>query len=161
MSNLPQHLTLSPGQAYFDVDGDKDLHASYTDDSDTPPTWRGDPVETGSDSSIVVVTNELQAVTYYVHKSVMCFGSRQSKYFASAMLQNRSSSTEPKKILSIKVELDQRDAENFPIFLDFMYASRTPREVEQHRSPRHPRTIVDDSSHTTSSVAAPMRHCSI
>lgn len=110
---------MSPGEAYFDIDGDE-LRASATEDTETRLTWRGDPMETGSDCAIIVVTNELQTVTYHVHKCVMCFGSRQSKYFANVILQSRSTN-EVQKIPSFKIELDQTDAENFPIFLDFVY----------------------------------------
>mmetsp|Transcript_35178 Transcript_35178/g.63306 ORF Transcript_35178/g.63306 Transcript_35178/m.63306 type:complete len:152 (+) Transcript_35178:401-856(+) len=40
-------------------------------------------------------------------------------------------------------------------------AMQLPREMKQHRSRRHPCKIFDDSSQTTSSAAAPMRHSSM
>jgi BTB/POZ domain len=112
----------SPGQVYFDVDGDKELQKLSSDSNEgSRQTWRGDPNDTGSDCTIVVVTETLHTATFYVHKSFVCFGTRHSKYFAKHLLQ----STEPNKVPSTKIELDQRDADNFPIFLDFMYRSTT------------------------------------
>ena len=114
----------SPGHAYFDVDGDlKQLSQSESEDG-LSITWRGDPNETGADAAIVVVTNELNAVTYYVHKSVICFGKSQSKYLANALMQasRNPNDVEKQKMQSVKIELDQRDAENVPIFLDFIYS---------------------------------------
>jgi hypothetical protein len=123
-------MSLDVGQMYFGLDGDDELRSSETVGSETVQryiTWRGDPDETGSDCTILVVTNELKISTYYVHKSIICFGTKQSKYFASNFLQQSSISKstskddDRKKVTSVKVELDERDAENFPIFLDFMY----------------------------------------
>jgi BTB/POZ domain len=113
------------GKTYFDLDGDEELRQSNSNDGPTL-TWRGDPKVTLSDWTIMIVTNELQTCTYNVHKSVLCFGSRQSKFFARTMLNNspkRSrkqgySTTAP----CTKVELNQRDADNFPIVLDYIYA---------------------------------------
>ena len=112
------------GQVYFDVDGDDELRLGGINDSESLHrciTWRGDPDETGSDCTIVIITNELRAVTYHVHKSIICFGSKQSKYFSSQFLRSCDSTIGSKKVPLAKVELDQRDAENFPILLDFMY----------------------------------------
>ena len=122
-SNMPNE---NPGQTYFDVYGDeKELARSESEDGG-PITWRGDPNETGADATIVVVTNELNAVTYHVHKSVICFGKNQSKYLATALMQATRSShdrdDEKQKMPSVKIELDQRDSENVPIFLDFVYS---------------------------------------
>jgi BTB/POZ domain len=135
-------MSLDVGQEYFDVDGDDELRSATTTESETLQrsiTWRGDPDETGSDCTIVVVTNELQTNTYYVHKSIICFGSKQSKYFALHLLQNASATKSMnddnrKKVASVKVELDQRDAENFPTFLDFMYkpnVDETDRSIKK------------------------------
>lgn len=114
------------GESYFDVDGDRDIHAAISGEaSHAPLTWRGDGKETLSDWTIVVVTQELQTFTYNVHKSVICFGTRQSKYFARIMLDKSASDgkrSKRKGVPTTKVELDQRDAENFPILLDYMYA---------------------------------------
>lgn len=131
MSSKLQQESRSPGITYFDVNGDKELLQSSSDDNDSRLTWRGDPLETGSDCTIVVVTNELQAATYFVHKSIVCFGTRQSKYFAKNLIQNVEGNKMPKGVPSVKVELDQRDAENFPIFLDFMYSNSNPSKQHQ------------------------------
>jgi len=161
MPSSERHLRemSSPGQSYFDVEGDKlnrrrpncasgaDVNDDDEDDHIALLTWRGDPSETHSDWSIVVVTNELQSSTYHVHKSVMCFGPRQSKFFARIMLNNglkkkascvASSkkdnknhsddnvssmiNNEQQNAHTTKVELDQKDADNFPILLDYIYA---------------------------------------
>jgi hypothetical protein len=130
-----------PGQTYFDVEGDD--NRSYASKALTVPrsaektviggplvlTWRGDPSDTYADWTLVVVTNELETNTYHVHKNVMCFGPRQSKYFAKVMLsQQHGSNSKSRKKRSqtentVKVELDQRDADNFPFLLDYIYAS--------------------------------------
>jgi hypothetical protein len=130
MQNHPQHHQMtSPGQTYFDLDGDKGLgsKSSSEDHQDVPLTWRGDPSETMSDWTIVIVTEELQTITFHVHKSVLCYGPRQSRYIARLILNQQSSSSSQKKnkhrsTRTTKVELDQRDADNVPILLDFIYA---------------------------------------
>jgi hypothetical protein len=114
---------VSVAGSYFTVEGDEnDLVKANTVGSEisggTPLTWRGDPSETRSDWTIMIVTNALQAVTYHVHKCVLCFGSRHSKYFARLLMSQDS-----KKIT--KVELDERDAAHFPILLDYAYAPCT------------------------------------
>jgi hypothetical protein len=134
----PQHLH-SPGKSYFDVEGDKELSISHSmsssGDRPSPITWRGDPNDTYSDWTIVVVTNELQTASYHVHKSIVCFGPRQSKFFAKSVLENQREIRKLKQrshgkagyheSTSIKVELDDRDAANFPLLLDFIYAPCT------------------------------------
>jgi hypothetical protein len=84
--NHPQHhqmmSTSASGESYFGIEelGSK----SMTEDHDVPLTWRGDPSETMSDWTIVIVTNELQTITYHVHKSVLCYGPRQSRVYVQA-----------------------------------------------------------------------------
>jgi hypothetical protein len=122
MQRQPQH-ELS-GQTYFDAEGDNDAKASHSAESHCL-TWRGDPNETGSDCTIVVVTSELQTSTFHVHKSTLCFGSRKSKHFANCFISNSVDKRKRKNrnvVPTAKVELDQRDADNFPILLDFIYA---------------------------------------
>lgn len=125
-----KHELVSPGHNYFDLNGDNDLqHARSSEETNAPLTWRGDPNETCSDWTLVVVTNELETASYHVHKSVVCFGSRQAKYFARIMLnqsvdkrkrRDRKGYSAP--VPTTKIELDQRDAENFPILLDYIYS---------------------------------------
>ena len=128
-------MPVGVGEVYFEVNGDDELKS--TDNEETEAsfrsiTWRGDPEDTGSDCSITIVTNELQTNTYYVHKSIICFGSKQSKYFTTQFIRNSSFKTSdvvnPRKNPAIKVELDQRDAENFPLFLDFVYKTVEDQE---------------------------------
>lgn len=128
-------MSVGVGEAYFEISGDVELKPTGTIDSDSSCrciTWRGDPDDTGSDCSITIVTNELQTNTYYVHKSIICFGSKQSKYFASQFIRNSGTTTlhdsNTRKNPAIKVELDQRDAENFPLFLDFVYKASEGQE---------------------------------
>lgn len=126
MPYLPHDEATTPGETYFDLDGDRDILEAKSSLSEMHLTWRGDPNETGSDWSIVIVTNELQTTTYHVHKSVLCFGSRLSKYFARVMLNSTPKKSKSQKSAnnapSTKVELNQKDADNFPILLDFIYA---------------------------------------
>jgi BTB/POZ domain len=130
MSQPPHDVSTahSPGKAYFEVDGDRRIRTQYTEDSsDRSPTWRGDPEETGSDCTVVVVTNELDTRTYHVHRRVLCSRTRRSNYFAEMIKRDKrrkqkgDSQANVRKALTIKVELDERDAKHFPILLDFMY----------------------------------------
>lgn len=129
--------SISVGKSYFDIDGDdvqplserKDL---YQEPPKTPElrrqwTWRGDPDITGADFSISIVTEGVQkVVTYYVHKKILVRsdGPRQCKYFSKYISRKMSSSSKRRgrSIDSVKVELDRKEAENFPIVLDFMYS---------------------------------------
>jgi ElaB/YqjD/DUF883 family membrane-anchored ribosome-binding protein len=126
---IHQQMSMSTsGSSYFGIEelGSKSL----AEDQDIPLTWRGDPSETMSDWTIVVVTNELQTFTYHVHKSVLCYGPRQSRYMSKLILNHQSSSSSSssqkkskhRSTRTTKVELDQRDADNIPILLDFIYA---------------------------------------
>ncbi|GAX15177.1 hypothetical protein FisN_12Lh120 [Fistulifera solaris] len=124
------HESTLAERSYFDPEGDNEIGASGSaDESHTPLSWRGDPNETLADWAIVIVTNELETVTYNVHKNVVCFGSRYSRYFAKVMTNGGSSSNVKKSNRKggvtpfTKVEMDQKDADNFPIVLDYMYAS--------------------------------------
>ena len=128
-------MALGVGEVYFDVNGDIIPHIPGTEETDASfrcITWRGDPEDTGSDCSITIVTSELKTNTYYVHKSIVCFGSKQSKFFASQFIRNSGAKvhdSNPRKNLAIKVELDQRDAENFPLFLDFVYKTAEDQDI--------------------------------
>ena len=113
--------------SYFQVEDETELAPAKSLGSDgssggAPLTWRGDPSETHSDWTIMVVTNDLQSFCYHVHKSVLCFGSRHSRYFSRLL-----SSQDSKKMT--KVELHARDAANFPILLDYAYAPCSYRSL--------------------------------
>jgi hypothetical protein len=65
-----------------------------------------------------VATSEFDSRTYHVHKSILSVGPRSSKYFANLFLEqglhyNQSQTT--------RIELDEQDADSFPMLLDFMY----------------------------------------
>jgi hypothetical protein len=111
------------GYGYFDAEGERELFQSKSQD-DFPLTWRGDPAENCADWTVVVVTNELKAASYHVHKNIMCFGSRASKFFSRTMLNKTPSKKRSKRqqLSTTKVELNQQDADNFPLLLDFIYA---------------------------------------
>jgi BTB/POZ domain len=128
---------MSPGLEYFDVNGDVELLASASEDSDCSHlTWRGDPSETGSDWTLFVVSNDLETRTFHVHKSVVIYGQRKSKYLARLMRERKKGrkdespdkkqtnrSYERENATSTKLELKQCELKNFPIVLDFMYTT--------------------------------------
>ena len=98
---------------------------AYTDRSKRL-TWRGDPSATLADFTIVVVTNELQSYTHHVHRSVLCFGGRNSGFFRRVVpkaIDKQNHRSNKNMLPSTKVELDQRDVRNFPVLLDFMYST--------------------------------------
>jgi hypothetical protein len=103
------------GQSYFSAEGDDDVSKA---DMTQPLSWRGDPHMTHSDWTIVVATSEFDSRTYHVHKSILSVGPRSSKYFANLFMEqghvyNQSQTT--------RIELDDQDADSFPLLLDFMY----------------------------------------
>ena len=73
---------------------------------------------TYSDWTIIVAIGNFDSRTFHVHKSIMSVGPRSSKYFANLFLEeghhyNQSQTT--------RIELDEQDADSFPMLLDFMY----------------------------------------
>jgi len=80
-------------------------------------SWREDPLQSSSDWAIVVATSEFDSKTYYVHKRILSVGPRKSKFFSKRF---REGSKRDNK--STKIQLDEQDAESFPLFLDFVYA---------------------------------------
>lgn len=121
--------TSSVGENYFDIQEGKTAQAT-PQKAEAALTWRGDPAETHSDFTIVVVTNELHTTTFHAHKSVLCFGRRQSRYFAKIALNESGPGSSSKKAaphwnrppIITKVELDEQDASNFEVLLDYIYA---------------------------------------
>jgi hypothetical protein len=114
-----QMSTSASGESYFGIEelGSK----SMTEDRDVPLTWRGILPETMSDWTIVVCNQRVANNTYHVHKSVLCYGPRQSRYMSKLILNHQSSSSsssqkeQHRSTRTTKVELDQRDADNVPI----------------------------------------------
>ena len=146
---------------YFNVDGDDDqaslhLHTSSCETVEesniattkSALTWRGKPEETNSDCSIVVVTNELESQSYYVHKRIV---SKQSKFFYKTFKQRRKKDSKKKrqKMPSVKVELEDRDAKNFPFVLDFIY--NNPSSSENGPTSRNSKRGNDNVIGTSSS----------
>ena len=113
----------SHGQSYFSAEDDLAIERSDVGSDECGIgrlTWRGEPSDTLADWSIVVVTNQLHSCAYHVHRSTMCFGPRSSRVFAKTMAKS-SDKMNLSGMPTTKVELDERDAVNFPIMLDFMY----------------------------------------
>jgi len=102
------------GESYFSAEGDDVSKADYSE----PLSWRGDPNLTYSDWTIVVATSEFDSRTYHVHKSILSVGPRSSKYFANLFLEQGNSYDQSQ---TTRIELDEQDADSFPLLLDFMY----------------------------------------
>ena len=103
------------GESYFSADGDDDVSKVER----VQLSWRGDPLQTFSDWTVIVATSEFDSRTYHVHKSILSVGPRSSRYFSRLFMEghnhyNQSQST-------TRIELDEQDADSFPLFLDFMY----------------------------------------
>ena len=56
------------GESYFDAEGDDDVSKA---ERAPPLSWRGDPLQTHSDWTIIVATSEFDSRTYHVHKSIL------------------------------------------------------------------------------------------
>ncbi|GKY95319.1 hypothetical protein MPSEU_000493700 [Mayamaea pseudoterrestris] len=133
---MRQHLSKCGSGDTFELDSIQ-THLHPTMSLDENMTWRGDPVVTDSDWTIIVVTNELKTATYHVHRSVICFGPRLSRYFAKIMLSQDSAKKGKTKhrrrnieaMPSTKIELDQKDADYFPILLDYIYTAASFRNA--------------------------------
>lgn len=135
------------GESYFSADGDDDV--SKTDGSPSL-SWRGDPHMTHSDWTIVVATSEFDSRTYHVHKSILSVGPRSSKYFSRLFLEeghhyNQSQTT--------RIELDEQDADSFPLFLDFMYNTGAGMDASDDDS----LSLVIGDDFTTSNAVS-LRH---
>lgn len=132
------------GESYFSEYGDDDVSKT-----EAPPlSWRGDPLKTHSDWTIVVVTSEFDSRTYHVHKSILSAGPRSSRYFSNLFLEqghhyNQSQTT--------RIELDDQDADSFPLLLDFMYNIQPDFDDDDSLS-----LIVGDDFTTSNAVS--LRH---
>lgn len=127
MTNRPAEVV---GESYFHVDVDRELYALDSEDQQgmIPLSWRGHPEKTFSDWRIIVVTKSHKPKTFYVHRAVLSNGTRASKYFSKlfssskATTKNLRSKSIVSNGTSTKIELEERDAKNFPDMLDFIYA---------------------------------------
>lgn len=135
------------GESYFAADGDDDVSKA---DVTQPLSWRGDPHLTHSDWTIVVATSEYDSRTYHVHKSILSVGPRSSKYFANLFLEQGHHYSQSK---TTRIELDEQDADSFPLLLDFMYntAKNDMRDDDDSLS-----LVVGDDFTTTNAVS--LRH---
>ena len=121
------------GEFYFDLNGDTELFAMESEDPvEKQLSWREKEPGPFSNWRIVIVTKSHKPRTYYVHKNVLSTGSRSSNYFARLFSQakalpqkDRSNNNIVSNSSSTKIELEDRDAKNFPILLDFIYIDAT------------------------------------
>lgn len=123
------------GESYFNLNGDGELYAWESEDQEekAPLSWRDDPEKTCSDWRLIIVTKSHKPRNYNVHKSVLSSGPRSSKYFSrlfadakgkgkgNSFISMRGNSIVSNST-STKIELEDRDAKNFPTMLDFIYA---------------------------------------
>jgi hypothetical protein len=110
------------GELYFPAEGDDDVSKSHAIPgmcfgSAPVLTWRGKPKQTHSDWTIVVATSKHDSRTYHAHKSVLSTGPRSSKYFAKLFEKDQPNNQSH----TSRIELDEQDADSFPLLLDFMY----------------------------------------
>lgn len=134
------------GESYFSAEGDDDV--SKVDVAEAL-SWRGDPHLTHSDWTIVVATSEFDSRTYHVHKSILSVGPRSSKYFANLFMGQGSHYNQSQ---TTRIELDEQDADSFPLLLDFMYnISKSDASDDDSLS-----LVVGDDFTTTNAVS--LRH---
>lgn len=111
------------GEIYFKLDGDADeicTSEEFFDDEETL-TWRGNPEVTQSDWRLLVVTPTGQR-KYNIHKRVLSDGPRSCKYFSTIFSNYKYKQDHQKKDRCTRINLEEKDAANFPIMLDFIYA---------------------------------------
>eukprot|EP00934_Nitzschia_sp_Nitz4_P008336 Nitzschia sp. Nitz4//scaffold48_size128905//44792//46135//NITZ4_003592-RA/size128905-processed-gene-0.79-mRNA-1//1//CDS//3329552958//8326//frame0 len=134
------------GESYFSADGDEDVSKANVAQ---PLSWRGDPHLTYSDWTIVVVTGEYDSRTYHVHKSALSVGPRSSKYFANLFLEQGPHYHQSQ---TTRIELDEQDADSFPLMLDFMY------NTSKSGSPDDDSLSLDVGDDFNTSNAVSLRH---
>lgn len=117
-----------------------------------PLSWRGDPRVNKSDWTIVVTTNEHESQTYHVHKSVLSVGPRSSKYFSKLFLA-KDHHRNPSK--TTKIELDEQDADSFPLLLDFVYNTEKEETIDEDTLSSLSLNVGDDFG-TTNAIS--LRH---
>ncbi|CAB9498989.1 expressed unknown protein [Seminavis robusta] len=87
-------------------------------------TWRGDPLETFSDWTIVVQKEDGgeddEGETYHVHKCILAYGARKSLYFRK-LFQNAKRYQESSSSTS-HIKMHSLAAKAFPELLDFVYS---------------------------------------
>ena len=116
-------------------------------------TWRGEPSVTFADWTVMVITNEGDSYSHHVHRSTLCYGSRSSGFFKRVMAKTAE------VLPSTKVELDQRDAKNFPLMLDFMYASPQQNELSSSGTVATANSTMSTSTSTTEVMSSNKAIC--
>ena len=104
------------GENYFSTEGDDDVSKV---EKEAALSWRGDPLHTFSDWTIIVATSELDSRIYHVHKTILSVGPRSSRYFSRLFMEGCNRYNQSRS--STRIELDEQDADSFPLFLDFIY----------------------------------------
>eukprot|EP00536_Pseudo-nitzschia_multiseries_P008985 jgi/Psemu1/288155/fgenesh1_pg.240_\ len=84
-------------------------------------SWRDDPVQSLSDWAVIVATSEFDSTTYHVHKRVLGEGSRKSNFFSKLFREGGKRDIPSQS--STRIQLDEQDAQSFPLFLDFVYGA--------------------------------------
>jgi hypothetical protein len=117
-------------------------------------SWRGE--HTYSDWTIIVTTSEVDSRAYHVHKSILSVGPRNSRYFSRLFLKEGSGRGHHyNQSQSTKIELDEQDADSFPLLLDFMYdIKHTDATSDDDES----LTLNVDDNFFTTSNAVSLRH---
>jgi hypothetical protein len=140
--------------------GESNFFSTEGDDDDISKverklSWRGE--HAFSDWTIIVTTSEVDSRTYHVHKSILSVGPRSSRYFSKLFLKEGSGrdSHRYNQSQSTKIELDEQDADTFPLFLDFMYdiAAHTDATSDDESL-----TLNVDHNFFTTSNAVSLRH---
>lgn len=84
-------------------------------------SWRMEPVRSFSDWTIKIKTGGSESVdTYHVHRNILAVGERKSGYFETVF---RGKSFREAATNKSSIDLNERLAEHFPLFLDFIYSS--------------------------------------
>ncbi|VEU36393.1 unnamed protein product [Pseudo-nitzschia multistriata] len=97
-------------------DGDRDRDCDSDCDSDC-------------DWAIVVATSEFDSKTYHVHRSVLGAGPRKSVFFSKLFRKGNKAGSN-----STRIQLDEQDAESFPLFLDFVYGAAPGADESNSKS---------------------------
>jgi len=85
-------------------------------------SWRSDPKASLSDYRIRIYVKggDSKSKTYYVHKTMLAFGSKKSAYYARLFQSKSSGGQEP--INKSNIELEKPAADAFPYLLDYIYS---------------------------------------
>jgi len=136
------------GESYFSAEGDDDVSKVEREEV---LSWRGNPLQTFSDWTIVVATSEFDSRTYNVHKSILSVGPRSSRYFSRLFMEGSNRYNQSQS--STRIELDEQDADSFPLFLDFLYDASPDADDDESLTLNN---VVNEDFTTTNAVS--LRH---